>query len=407
MNGTTSKIASFKSDDVRWPLYAVLPCAILFFWGGYFFVWPQMAQRCARKYYENMDHVGRMCFHANIGSCFHSYAVVLLLLIMIASDSAISAPGNRLHRYYNPIGYVTMCVTIGYFSLSLPWNVFVLCKLKRTDVVPKPMLLHHVLVICGALIYVLGGVCAFYGAVAFACMELTNLFFIPRVLAETVGWRMDGPLCTVNGVCLVLTFVVFRVGVCTGMAVLFTSDLVHFNPLHNAEWEWALVLSAYSIFLAVLVLSWIWLRRVLHELKDGVRVLLHQRRALKVQRKASAINAESLGGEMASTHAPAQQLSTAIKESAASQRVIDLDASPAASAVHVHDPSRDDNQGTSAIGTLRTGSSYCRPLPVHHMPHGGRSVQLDPLPTALGVDAMLPPRKSKLVGGRGATVAPA
>ena len=135
--------ASFDAD-VRWPLYTVLPGAALFFWSGYFLIWPVLAKRCAGKYYENMDAVGRMCFHANIGSCFHSYAVVLLLAIMIASDGKLSAPENRLHRYYNPLGYVTMCVTIGYFSLSVPWNLYLLCKLKRTDVVPKPMLIHHV-----------------------------------------------------------------------------------------------------------------------------------------------------------------------------------------------------------------------------------------------------------------------
>jgi len=140
--------------------------------------------------------------------------------------------------------------------------------------------------VIGALIYVLGGVCAFYGAIAFACMELTNLFFIPRVLAEMAQWRMDAPLCTVNGLCLVITFVVFRVGICTAMAVLFTIDLASFSSPHATEW--ALVILAYVIFLGVLLLSWIWLRRVLAELRDGVMVLLHQRRALRSQRQAAA-----------------------------------------------------------------------------------------------------------------------
>ena len=178
-----------------------------------------------------------------------------------------------------------MCVTLGYFSLSVPWNLVLRCYERRTDVAPTPMLMHHCMVVIGALIYVLGGVCAFYGATAFACMELTNLFFIPRVLAEMAQWRMDTPLCTVNGLCLVITFVVFRVGICTAMAVLFT---LTWPRSARRMPEWALVILAYVIFLGVLLLSWIWLRRVLAELRDGVMVLLHQRRALRSQRQAAA-----------------------------------------------------------------------------------------------------------------------
>ena len=283
----------------------------------------------------------------------------------------------------------------------------------------------QVLVIFGALVYVLGGVCAFYGAIAFACMELTNLFFVPRVLAETVGWQMDGPLCTVNGVCLVVTFVVFRVGVCTGMAVLFTVDLAGFSSPYPTEW--ALVLCAYTIFMAVLVLSWVWLRRVLQELRDGVQVLLHQRRALKAQRAASAKKLTDLEGQAAPSAAAAgsggelpagghTSLScSAVEPSPAVVSPPQLDAS-----IDAYCASRGDDQAAAASSSSSSSSS--KPpqglpmLSVASNPLGavpqqspavrsGRAVQLDPLPAA-GVEVVQPPRKGKLLPGRGATVAP-
>ena len=289
MASAANRSTTTFSADLRWPVYTVFPAAGCFFYVGYFIFWPSLSRRIV------MDRISRACFHANIGSCCHSYAVVLMLIITLATDGDLSAPENRIRQYYNPIGYAAMCVTLGYFSLSLPWNLRMLLVEKRKDVVPPAMLVHHVLVVVGALIYVIGGVCAFYGAIGFACMELTNLFFVPRVLAEFTAWpAMDGPACTINGVLLVLTFVVFRVGVCTAMAGLFTYDLTLLDSPHAAEW--ALILMAYVIFLGVLVLSWIWLRRVLQELRAGIRVLLHQRKALKAQQKAAQLKMKALEG---------------------------------------------------------------------------------------------------------------
>lgn len=177
--------------------------------------------------------------------------------------------------------HVLQCFTLGYFTLSIPWSIQLRYRERRRDVVPAGMFVHHLLVVFGALVYVLGGVCAFYGAVAFACMELTNLFFIPRVLFEVIGRPVDGALCTINGILLVLTFVIFRVGVCTVVGVLFTMDLVAFESSHTAEQVFVWI--AYAVFMGVLVLSWVWLHRVLSELRAGVKMLLRQRRARRDQ----------------------------------------------------------------------------------------------------------------------------
>ena len=270
--------------DVHWPLYTVLPAASIFFYASYFLLTPLLLTRCAsaqvRRRYAAFGRVQQMCFRANLGSAVHSYGVVVLMIIVISSDDEMRV--NRMHPHYNAVGYGAMCLTLGYFSLSVPWSAWLCFYEKRRDAVPLPMMFHHVMVVCGALVYVLGGVCALYGAIGFACMELTNLFFIPRVLFELLLWPVDTPLCTINGVLLVATFVLCRVGVCTAAAVLFTQDLVDFRSDHAAEWLFVII--AYVIFLAVLVLSWIWLRRVLNECREGVQELLAQRRAVQDQK---------------------------------------------------------------------------------------------------------------------------
>ena len=421
---------------VQPPLYTVLPASIAFFYAAYFFVTPQLlARRCAGQHYAHMDQIEKACFHANIGSAFHSYAVVLLMIAAFATDArGLSTPSNRLGRYYNPIGYATMCVTLGYFSLSVPWNLYMRFRERRSDVAPLPMLVHHCMVVAGALVYVLGGVCAFYGAIAFACMELTNLFFIPRVIAEMAGWHMGSPLCTVNGLCLVITFVVFRVGTCTGIAILFTSDLAHFASPHPAEW--VLVIFAYAIFMGVLVLSWIWLRRVLKELSDGVKVLLQQRRALRVQRNAAAAAAAAASASKPAVCSP----EACVQRALAAPACASLPPPPRRDAPEPYCPSRGGDQDSAASSSsasharqpLAPSPSPCAlpqlptqqpaPLPLgagsrfqpgSSSPSHLRPTKLDPLPPAAATSAAAicpPPTSSRSRGlkiGSGARIAPA
>lgn len=268
------------SWSVFWPLYTVYPIATIGFYVNYLVVFPSVAQRVLKTRYERLDKVSKLCFIANLGSIVHSYAVVLLILIALASD--VQMRMTRVMPHINMVGYSAVCFTLAYFSLSLPWNLYMRYSLKRHDVVPGPMLVHHVMVVVGAGVYIVSGVCAFYGAVAFFCMELTNLFFVPRVVVDIIGGRIDGPLCTVNGILLVLTFVLFRVGVTTAAAVVFTIDLTQLDASASAL-ELVCIVIAYVTFLGVLLLSWIWLQRVLKECKDGVNVLLDQRRAQRSQ----------------------------------------------------------------------------------------------------------------------------
>ena len=285
LNASATDASTSFTIELHWPVYTVLPAAVLFFYSSYFVVTPlvlrHLAPKSTRKKYESFDRVQRMCFRANLGSMVHSYTVVCLLIILLATDGEIWE--HRMHRHNSALGFSAMSCTLGYFSLSVPWSVRLGLWEQRRDAVPLPMLIHHIMVVCGALVYILGGVCALYGAVGFACMELTNLFFIPRVIAEILNWSVDGALCTVNALLLVATFVFCRVGVCTVLAVVFTIDLSRFES--TSSLEWSLVVIAYILFIGVLILSYVWLRTVLGEFSQGVRELMAQRQAISRQRR--------------------------------------------------------------------------------------------------------------------------
>ena len=268
--------------DSHWPAYTVLPASTAFFYLGYFCFWDALLRRCLPSAeYERLTPLAHMCLRANCNSLVHTYAVVLLLGSMLATDSELYT--TRIAQHYNPIGYTAMCITLGYFSLSVPWNAWLRFVRGEANSVPLPLFMHHLLVVVGALLYVVTNLAAFYGTVAFACMECSNWFFVPRVCAEILARNIDGPIGTINGVFLVLSFLVFRIAVCTVVGVLFVVDLARFD---GDAAEWVCVLLAFFIFAAVLVLSYVWLRlQVLPGLRDAVLQLRKQHRIAQAQRR--------------------------------------------------------------------------------------------------------------------------
>lgn len=278
--------------ESRWPLYTVLPASCCFFYCGYFLLWDRLARRFGPKSYRGLPALSKMCFRANCNSMVHTTTVVILLIVMLASDSTVHT--RRLQQHYNPVGFSAMCVTLGYFSLSVPWSAWMYFGKGERQVVPLALLVHHGLVVISALAYVISLLCAFYGAIGFAwcvpqpwhgvpppgidprlcalpltrlcapsalrlplrSMELSNVFFIPRTMADLLGWSSDGPAGTLNGICLVLSFILVRVLGGTAILILFTVDLTSFG---GGVGEWVVVALSYLIFLAVLVLSYVWL----------------------------------------------------------------------------------------------------------------------------------------------------
>jgi len=270
--------------ESRWPLYTVLPASCCFFYCGYFFLWDRLARSFGPKSYHGLPALSKMCFRANCNSMVHTSTVVILLIVMLASDSTVHT--RRLQQHYNPVGFSAMCVTLGYFSLSVPWSAWMYFGKGERQVVPLALLVHHGLVVISALAYVISLLCAFYGAIGFACMELSNVFFIPRTMADLLGWNSDGPAGTLNGICLVLSFILVRVLGGTAILILFTVDLTSFT---GGVGEWLVVALSYLIFLAVLVLSYVWLyKQVLPGLRHGIQQLLVQRRAVRSQKRLEA-----------------------------------------------------------------------------------------------------------------------
>ena len=303
--GCVESVATHMRIEAHWPVQTVLPLASALFYLGYFVLWDPLLRRFGpRAEYERLAPVGRMCFRANCNSIVHTYVVVVLLCWMLATDATLLT--TRLEQHYNPIGYAAMCVTLGYFSLSVPWNAYQRFVKKEYHVVPLGIFAHHLLVVAGALLYVVTNLAAFYGVVAFVCMECSNWFFIPRALVEQLGRSNDGPLGTINGACLVLSFLLLRIGVCTVAAVLFLVDLGRFD---GGGAEWACVLLAFAIFAAVLGLSYVWLKlQVLPGLWDAVGQLLKQRRLAQAQRRI-ALTATALsqqGDAPSASYAPNQ-----------------------------------------------------------------------------------------------------
>lgn len=112
-----------------------------------------------------------------------------------------------------------------------------------------------------------------------ACCSLTG-----AALASYHVAIDDGLAGQINGVCLVLSFIFLRIGVCSVAAIAFGADLGQHDSSDTVEW-FVLVL-AYVLFLAVLLLSYVWLwTQVLPGLRAAVKGLLQQRRAARAQRR--------------------------------------------------------------------------------------------------------------------------
>ena len=202
---------------------------------------------------------------------------------------------RRIEPYYNPFGYSAVCVSLGYFSFAIPWQYRILCCERREHkgAIQPALVVHHLIVVAAALVYVLSCYCALYGAVAFACMEFTNWFFVPWTMLEMLG--LDGTAVhQATGVLLVLTYLVLRIGICSWQGVRFSLDLAAFAEAQPAQ-EVALVVLAFACYMFALLLSWAWLGKVFTGLRDGLRIILSQRRASRAVRPEQAQEEASAG----------------------------------------------------------------------------------------------------------------
>lgn len=131
-------------------------------------------------------------------------------------------------------------------------------------------MVHHIVVVIAVLLYFLTFSCAFYGGVAFLCMEATNLFFNPFMMLTQLEYKTTLG-AQVVGAGLVISFLVLRIGVCTWQAVQFAIDLASYDGEEPANW--IPVLLSFAIFLGMTLLSWFWLKDILNGLVIAVKAL--------------------------------------------------------------------------------------------------------------------------------------
>lgn len=235
-----------------------------------------------RAAYEGMAFMNQRCWRANCNSFVHAWCVVGMLGASFASDSELREL-HMLHPHYSAPGYIALCISLGYCCFAIPWSYRIHFFEKKNDVVPFGMVVHHACLLVGCLVYLLGLVCAPYGAIAFGCMELTNCFYVPHILAEQV--QHDGSLLmTINDALLAIFYIGCRIVICSWVGILFVFELADVHT--ESSLEGAFIITAFTIYASVLLLSWIWFPRVLRELKRGLAELGFQLSCLAPRRMA-------------------------------------------------------------------------------------------------------------------------
>lgn len=241
------------SWEKSWPLYTVYPLSTAFFVSMYFVgpkFWPKVVPR-----YAKMSPLNQQCFRQNTNSLLHAVVVTILMFSAVVTDPVMMT-SRPLHPYHNDLGYVGLSWSLAHFTWTIPWSYrLYFCKGER-HATNLPLCIHHAIVFIAAVTFLITRTCALYGAVAYAAMEFTNVFFVPHILQQQLRskWKK---VWNANYIVLVVMFVALRLGLCTWLAVLFTQDLTSFQS--SSGGEWFSVLLQFTIFWAVTLLSWVWL----------------------------------------------------------------------------------------------------------------------------------------------------
>lgn len=253
------------SWNTSWPLYTVYPLSTIFFVSLYMAgpkFWPKLVPR-----YANMSELNQKCFRQNTNSMLHAVVVTLIMLLAVLTDPEMVRT-RPLHPYHNLLGYIGLCWSLAHFTWTIPWSYdLYFCKGER-HATTLPLCIHHAIVFIAAVTFLITRTCALYGAVAYAAMEFTNVFFIPHILQQQLRCMQRSKDCATcwnaNYAVLVVVFVILRLGLCTWLAVVFSQDLAAFQSSSAAEWF--TVILQFAIFWAVTLLSWVWLQQGAAEL---------------------------------------------------------------------------------------------------------------------------------------------
>ena len=243
-----------------WPLYTVYPLTTAAFVSLYFLgpkFWPLLVPK-----YSKMSVLNQQCWRQNTNSLIHATIVTIATFVAVVTDPYMRE-SRPLHPHMNWAGYIAICVSLAHFIWTIPWSYRLYFFKGERHATNLALCIHHAIVFVACLTYLIFRTCALYGAVAYAAMEFTNMFFVPHILQQQYRSKWY-TFWNVNYVVLVVNFVALRLVICTWMAVVFSQDLAAFRS--DSILEWAVVILQYIIFLAVTLLSWVWLWNGIQEL---------------------------------------------------------------------------------------------------------------------------------------------
>jgi hypothetical protein len=99
--------------ELQWVVLGVYPASTALYWLLYLRLWAPITRRVfvARKAkLDRWSALQHACFYANANSCLHTGVVVVLLVVMLASDDELWH--ERLHPHNNNIGHAAMSFSL-------------------------------------------------------------------------------------------------------------------------------------------------------------------------------------------------------------------------------------------------------------------------------------------------------
>lgn len=255
--------------SIHWPLWIVLPSSYVFFCASYSFLTPALSRKLLPGTYSKLSELNKRCWNQNVNALLHTLIVVGSLVGVLAGHSLDDA---SLEPKYVVMGYIDICISLGYMLFVLPWSLHMYFWLKaRKPYTSFAFCIHHTCVVTAELTYLLTQACAWYGAAAVALLEFTNWFYLPFILMKQAG--VQNTLFYLLGFSFVLVYTVCRVVLGTWLGIAFAVEAADLDS--GDDGLWAAVAVALLTYWGLMMLSlyW-WCAEVLPKLHEGLGELL-------------------------------------------------------------------------------------------------------------------------------------
>ena len=251
----------------QWPLFAVYPLSVSFFWSAYLYGAP-LCRWLLPGQYDSLNEFNQKCFRQNILSGLHTLLSTICLSSALFGDQSLIFGDRKLYPHDSFLLYLDISMSFGYFSYALPMSV-VMAK-AGFPYGSRAMVAHHSLVALAQATFLVTRYPSGYMAASGLLFELTNVFFIPHVILLQLSANLPR-IRTALGIALVLVYTIGRCIVCTVLAVQSLFDLGRFSPpCGGAGWLFAVL--GLLAFYGLLAISWYWyVQTILPSLHQGLQ----------------------------------------------------------------------------------------------------------------------------------------